>query len=100
MTFTDARSRAWTIYEFEMVNSRRRKRALGDLRSEARAFVPDGWVGDVMIYRFGTIAYRELTPRILQQQLDASKPLASLRATSLNPLPDPAAQPEPGPPPA
>src|ERR1051325_5595625 len=90
LTFIDVRGRRWKLYEFSFVDRKKVKRPIGDHRSEARAFVPYGWKGDVMIYAFGQIAYREITDRLLQQQLDAAKPLSRYRETSLNPLPDPA----------
>jgi hypothetical protein len=92
VTFTDSAGRAWDIYDFRVVNRRRRKVPLGDYRAEARGFVPvDG--GEVMIFRFGIIAYRNTTDRILGQQLAAAKPLSALRDTSLNDRPTTGAQP-------
>lgn len=45
---------------------------MGNPRSEGRAFIPDGWDGEVMLYRFDVIEYRDIKPNILQAQLDGS----------------------------
>jgi hypothetical protein len=53
-------------------------------KAEARAFVSGN---DVMVYRFGIVAYRDVTEHTLVQQLAAAKPWASYRGTSLNEKP-------------
>lgn len=47
---------------------------IGDLRAEGSAFVPEGWTGMVMLFRFGTVAYHTTEPKILADQLRMAKP--------------------------
>jgi hypothetical protein len=83
-SFTDHTGRVWQVFDFSIVDKERKRRPLGDEKAEARAFVAGA---DVMVYRFGLIAYRDTTPRNLEQQLAAAKPWAALRGTSLNERP-------------
>jgi hypothetical protein len=73
--FVDTDGRRWTVYDFHVVRDRRRRVPIGDYRAEGRAFVPDGWTGDVLIYRFGAMVYRTTEPKILAGQLSYAKPL-------------------------
>jgi hypothetical protein len=79
--FTDATGRRWHVYDFRSVERRRRRVPIGDWRSEARAFVPAGSDGPVLVYSFGPVAYRDdLRPRFLEDQLSFAKPLGASAA--------------------
>jgi hypothetical protein len=82
--FIDRAGRDWRVYDFRMVDQRKQRVPLSSEKAEARAFVSGN---DVMVYRFGIVAYRDVTEHTLVQQLAAAKPWASYRGTSLNEKP-------------
>ena len=49
-----------------------------------RAFVPDGWTGEVLPYRFATVSYRTTEVRILCDQLAHAKPTGANAADRMN----------------
>jgi hypothetical protein len=68
------------------VEGRRKKRVeIGDARAEGRAFVPDGWRGEVMVYPFGYVSYRTTEPRILADQLRFAKPAQTSAGERMQP---------------
>jgi len=73
--FVDGEGRRWNVFDFHVVRDRRRRVPIGDHRGEGRAFVPDGWEGPVMLYRYGAMVYRSTEPKILADQLRFAKPL-------------------------
>jgi hypothetical protein len=77
--FTDASGRDWGVFDFIEVGvgrDRQRKAVpVGDGRAEARAFVPMRWIGPVMIYMFGPVAFHGATPRTFESQLHYARPL-------------------------
>ena len=75
IAFTDRLGRAWTVVEFRLVNGQRKRVPfrdipMGDALAEGRAFIPAGWQGDVLIYRFSLVVHRGISQRTLQSQLD------------------------------
>jgi len=78
--FTDSVGRAWSVIDYGVIPSPQGERGekkrvpLGDWSAEGRAFVPIGPDGPTMLHRFGLTPYHDVTPRILQQQLDLAKP--------------------------
>jgi hypothetical protein len=74
--FTDALGRAWDVFDFKTVAGRKRGVPIGHWSAEARAFVPVGRDGPVLVYPFGPVAYRDdLRPRFLENELRFAKPL-------------------------
>jgi hypothetical protein len=73
--FTYDAGRTWHVYDFRVVERIHRGVPIGDWRSEARAFVPVAHEGPVLVYGFGPVAYRELKPKFLNDQLRFAKPL-------------------------
>lgn len=79
--FTDANGRAWHVYDFRLVEGRKRAVPIGDRRSEARAFVAADGNGPVLVYSFGPVAYRDdLRPTLLENELRFAKPLHATTA--------------------
>lgn len=72
--FTDSSGRRWLVYDFRVVDGKRRRVPLCDWRSEGRAFVAED-NGEVRIYAFGYAAYRSLEPKLLAGDFHFSKPL-------------------------
>ena len=72
--FVDADGRAWDVFDFRVVDGKRRRIPLCDRRSEGRAFVAED-TGEVRIYAFGYVAYRSLEPKLLAGDFRFSKPL-------------------------
>jgi len=86
--YTDALGQAWYVYDFRSVERRRRAVAIGDWRSEARAFVPVNRDGPVLVYAFGPVAYRDdLRPKFLEDQLRYAKPLSATAAQRMDAQP-------------
>lgn len=82
--YTDALGRAWHVYDVRSAAGRRRAVPIGDCRSEARAFVPAGGDGPVLVYSFGAVAYRDdLRPKFLEDQLRFAEPLDASAAARL-----------------
>lgn len=82
--FTDRAGREWRVYDFRMVDRKKKRVTLSSHEAEARAFVAGK---DVMVFRFGLVAYRDVTEHTLVQQLAFAKPWAAYRGTSLNEKP-------------
>ncbi len=53
---------------------KKKRLPLGDWSAEGRAFAPIDSEGPVMLHHFGYTPDRELTPKILQNQLANAKP--------------------------
>jgi hypothetical protein len=64
LLFTDPTGRAWHVYDFKDAEARRRAVPLNSWTADARAFVAID-DGDVMIYRYGYVAYHVTAPKIL-----------------------------------
>lgn len=93
IAFTDSRGCAWTVVEFRIVNGERKRvpfksLPMGDARAEGRAFIPNGWVGDVLLYRFGTFAHRGISQKTLQSQLDDAHRVGATPAERMQRRPD------------
>ena len=84
MIFTDTQARRWDVIDYRVVAGKKKRLALGDPNAEGRAFVPDGWTGAVMLYRFGSVAYRTTDPKILADQLRLAKPVNANAAERMN----------------
>jgi hypothetical protein len=74
LSFDDADGRAWTVIDYRVDGRKKKRVPIGDARAGGRAFVPDGWSGEVMLYAFGAVAYHTTEPRILADQLRFAKP--------------------------
>ncbi len=78
--FTDAAGVAWEVIDYKVIRSpqgergKKKRLPLGDWSAEGRAFVPIGRKELVMLHHFGYTPYRDLTPKILQNQLASAKP--------------------------
>lgn len=75
IAFIDRLGRAWTVVEYRLEHGQRKRVPfkdipMGDRCAEGRAFIPRGWEGDVLLYRFGAVAYRTISQRTLRSQLD------------------------------
>jgi hypothetical protein len=71
--YTDALGRAWHVYDFKVVQGRKRAVPINSWSAEGRAFVAID-TGAVMIYNFGLVAYHVTEPKILADQLRVAKP--------------------------
>lgn len=80
--YVDSSGRSWDVYDFKIVQGRKRRVPINGWDAEARAFVAAD-TGDVLIYRFGYIAYRVTEPKILADQIRFAKPLQA-RTTDHN----------------
>jgi hypothetical protein len=74
--FTDTSGRAWQVYDFKVIEGRKRAVPINNWAAEGRAFVAID-TGAVMIYNFGLVAYHVTEPKILADQLHFAKPRAS-----------------------
>jgi hypothetical protein len=81
--YTDAKGRAWHVYDFWVVGNRKRALPINDRRAEKRAFVPVGG-GTVMIYEFGLTSYRTMAPKLVEDQLRSAKPIDATAGERLN----------------
>jgi hypothetical protein len=75
--FTDRAGRVWHVYDFRILQGRRRAVPIGDWRAEARAFVAVD-DGTVLVKAFGPVSYRETEGRFLEGQLRFARPLDAL----------------------
>jgi hypothetical protein len=75
LRFTDSSGRRWLVYDFRIVDRRKRAVPMNDASAEARAFVPADREDSVLIYAFGHVSYRVTTPKVLEDQLRFAKPL-------------------------
>ncbi|HEX3867383.1 MAG TPA: hypothetical protein VHV78_11555 [Gemmatimonadaceae bacterium] len=81
----DRDRREWDVIDYRMVDRRRKRLRIGDVRAIGRAFMPRGHEHTVMVFAFGAAPERVMDMRVLQSQLDAAHPvilssLASSRA--------------------
>jgi hypothetical protein len=79
--FTDASGREWGVFDFIVVgvgrDAVRRAVPVGDRHAEARAFIPIRWVGPVMIYTFGPVAFHGVADRTFESQLHYARPIGA-----------------------
>lgn len=75
MNWTDPTGLAWEIIDWHRPDpaGKRKRLELGAWNSDGRAFVPHERDGDVMIFEFGRIAYRDTSDRNLREQLRCAK---------------------------
>jgi len=87
--FTDESGREWGVFDFIIVgvgrDARRKAVPVGDRHAEARAFVPMRWIGPVMIYTFGPVAYRGTTVRTFESQLHYARRLGEPALDTVEP---------------
>jgi len=81
--YTDAKGRAWHVYDFCVVRDRKRALPINDRRAEKRAFVPVGG-GTVMIYEFGFTSYHTMEAKLVENQLRTAKPIDATAGERLN----------------
>jgi hypothetical protein len=69
------------VYDYRVVGSgptaHKRAVPIGHWSAEARAFVPDGRDGPILVYAFGPVAYHDSPPKssLLEGELRFAKPL-------------------------
>ena len=87
--FTDATGREWGVFDFIVVgagrDARRHAVPIGDQHAEARAFIPIRWIGPVMIYSFGPVAFHGATPRTFESQLHDARRLGEPAVEAVDP---------------
>lgn len=74
MTFTDSENRDWEVIDFKLSTPPKhsKKRVpLGSLEATGRAFYRPG---EVRLYWFGHVAYRDTSQRTLTNQFAIAKP--------------------------
>jgi hypothetical protein len=81
--FTDSTGRAWHVYDFRIVNGRKRAVPINDPRAEKRAFVP-ATGGTVLIHEFGLVSYHSTANKLIEDQLRFAKPLDATAGERLN----------------
>jgi hypothetical protein len=81
--WTDARGRAWHVYDFRTVQGKRRGVPIGDWRAEGRAYVP-ATGGQILVANFGPVAYHDPEPRFLEDYLRWAKPLGASAGDRMN----------------
>jgi hypothetical protein len=84
--FVDDAGREWGIYDFVLEPTRCRRVPTSDRCAEYRAFVAKDDPALVMVYSFGTIAYRDIELKNLAQQLHFAKPKNSMPKFAKLPL--------------
>jgi hypothetical protein len=84
LAFTDASGQSWEVIDFKAEIGRKQRVPLCNWRAEARAFVPVGREGNVMIYAFGAAPARWSDARTLNDQLHFAKPVGSSPGERLN----------------
>jgi hypothetical protein len=72
--FADSSGKQWYIYDFRLVQGRRRAVPVADSRAEARAFVPSEG-GSVLVYKFGLVSYHTTERKLVEDHLRYAKPL-------------------------
>lgn len=84
--FTDSSGRAWHVYDFRVIDQRKRAVPINDLRAEKRAFVPAVPAAgvDVLIYEFGPVSYHSTEPKLVNDQLRVAKPIDATAGERLN----------------
>jgi hypothetical protein len=81
--FTDSGGRAWHLYDFRVLDQRKRALPINDLRAEKRAFVP-ATGGTVLIYEFGPVSYHATETKLVEGQLRVAKPIDATAGERLN----------------
>lgn len=76
MIWTDPTGLEWDVVDWRIVRDKRKRVELGSWESEGRAFVPYGREGDVMLFEFGRVAYRDTADRTLADQFRSAKPVS------------------------
>jgi hypothetical protein len=76
--YVDATGRVWEVYDFRVIERRRRRVPLNHWSAEGRAFVAVD-TGETRIY-MGLWNYHSTGPKILANELHFSKPLNATAA--------------------
>ena len=76
--FTDASGREWHVWDFKIVNGRKRAVPINSRAAEGRAFVAVD-TGEVRIYK-GYFSYHSTEPKLLENELRFSKSLGATAA--------------------
>lgn len=84
--WTDEGGREWEVIDCWRpdLTGPRKRLPLKSWRAETRAFVPHGREGDIMLFEFGRIAYRDTTDRILREQLKCAKRVGATAAERMD----------------
>ena len=80
--FTDASGRAWHVYDFKIVEGRKRAVPINRWDAEACAFIAVD-TGEVRIYK-GCFSYHSTEAKILANELPFAKPLGATAAQRLD----------------
>ena len=75
MIWTDPSGLDWEIIDWQIKAGKRKRVTLGDWSAEGRAFVPYNREGQVLLFDFGRIAYRDAADRTLRDQHAHAKPV-------------------------
>ena len=80
--YVDSTGRAWDVYDFKVVNGRKRAVPINSWAAEGRAFVAVD-TGEVRIYK-GYFSYHSTEPKLLAGELRSSKPLGATARERMN----------------